>query len=400
MIIPEGKTTDTKNQTITGKVSVGVNAKIDTETPATAGDGSEFQEAPCSAYPNQNKKTTELNLCGDPELEECDLTRMKSKKLHQKYKLTYSSYRAMKYGRCGKRGDYELHKDWIDFCNFLRDMGSRQSKDYSIDRIESSNQTYGPGRCVWSSKKRQAENRSSTRLLTDDTGRCESAPEWGRITKTKTKTILGRIYRGASEHQAIHGKQSHSRSPTPGTQPPPENVISSSHSKTGGEYQTLPNLITPFQWRAFWPFYKKMAYRHQYNFVAPTPLDWTNLKKVVKTIDTIGFPAVPVLVVALSGWDEFRFEFFSEERGKHTYCQYPKLGELNNAASDLVHFLLKAYLLDDYNLWLEAEDFRHALAGLDWFALPEEGHFDTVQERCLERHDMKDKPVGWEDRNL
>lgn len=82
----------------------------------------------------------------------------------------YRSWEAMKY-RCltrtskhwplyGGRG-ITVCKKWMNYENFLTDMGRKPDPTYTIDRINN-DKGYYPGNCQWASKKQQANNRRFT----------------------------------------------------------------------------------------------------------------------------------------------------------------------------------------------------------------------------------------------
>jgi len=48
--------------------------------------------------------------------------------------------------------------EWHDYSTFLRDMGRRQSLEYTLDRINA-NGNYEPSNCRWADKKTQTSNR-------------------------------------------------------------------------------------------------------------------------------------------------------------------------------------------------------------------------------------------------
>jgi hypothetical protein len=51
-----------------------------------------------------------------------------------------------------------IHPEWGKFENFLRDMGSRPNRDYSLDRINN-NEGYEMLNCRWATRKQQQNNK-------------------------------------------------------------------------------------------------------------------------------------------------------------------------------------------------------------------------------------------------
>lgn len=69
------------------------------------------------------------------------------------------------YKRYGGRGIVVCKRWSKSFENFYKDMGSRPSLDYSIDRINNDG-NYEPGNCKWSTRIEQANNTRTNRFLT------------------------------------------------------------------------------------------------------------------------------------------------------------------------------------------------------------------------------------------
>lgn len=73
--------------------------------------------------------------------------------------------------RCLDKGHKNYHRyggvgitvcqDWLnDYKNFIRDMGNRPSKEYSIDRIDSTG-NYSKENCRWATRSQQALNKKT-----------------------------------------------------------------------------------------------------------------------------------------------------------------------------------------------------------------------------------------------
>jgi ribosomal protein S27AE len=79
------------------------------------------------------------------------------------------------------------------FVAFLSDMGERPS-GMTLERIDNNN-GYSPENCKWGSRKEQARNRRSNRLISFR-GKTKTLAEWGDILQIDPETISARIGKG------------------------------------------------------------------------------------------------------------------------------------------------------------------------------------------------------------
>lgn len=102
----------------------------------------------------------------------------------------------------GGRG-ISLCERWLDFENFLKDMGPRPA-GCSIDRSDNS-LGYQPDNCRWATRKQQQNNTRRCVVLTFG-GESMTATQWAERIGIKPHTLLTRIKRGWSTEKALREK--------------------------------------------------------------------------------------------------------------------------------------------------------------------------------------------------
>lgn len=110
----------------------------------------------------------------------------------------YSSWSAMR-NRCLNPKGNEFHnyggrgikvsKRWDDFLTFLKDMGPKPGKDFSIER-RNNNKGYFPSNCYWGTPLEQSRNRNSNVL------NLEKAREIRKLYSTGdySQYVLGKLF--------------------------------------------------------------------------------------------------------------------------------------------------------------------------------------------------------------
>lgn len=122
----------------------------------------------------------------------------------------YHAWRSMKsrcnnpknksYARYGGRG-IKVCRRWTIYDNFLADMGRRPSPEHSLHRIKN-DRHYTPKNCCWATRKEQARNRHSNRIL-ELGGQKKTLAEWSEMYGKNPITVLKRLNRGWSLRKAL-----------------------------------------------------------------------------------------------------------------------------------------------------------------------------------------------------
>jgi hypothetical protein len=108
-----------------------------------------------------------------------------------------------KYKNYGGRG-ISIAPEWLNFGQFIADMGRRPSDSHTIERIDNDG-NYAPENCRWATHKEQANNRrlrKTSRFITID-GVTKTLSQWARHTGISVITISGRLRKGWTYKEAV-----------------------------------------------------------------------------------------------------------------------------------------------------------------------------------------------------
>lgn len=108
------------------------------------------------------------------------------------------------------RGIYVAMR-WMQFENFMADMGARPSAKHSLDRIDNDG-PYAFWNCRWAEPETQQRNKGNNRIISFN-GKSMTATEWGQLTGIHPKAIIWRLNHGWDMAMAITepGKQHFAR---------------------------------------------------------------------------------------------------------------------------------------------------------------------------------------------
>jgi hypothetical protein len=105
------------------------------------------------------------------------------------------------YPKYGGRGICVCKRWFRSFKAFLADMGSKPSKQHSIDRIDSRG-NYEPSNCRWATSKQQGINRRNIVNLTFN-GKTQTQLAWSIELKIPNSVIHYRLSIGMSVEEAL-----------------------------------------------------------------------------------------------------------------------------------------------------------------------------------------------------
>lgn len=83
---------------------------------------------------------------------------------------------------------------WMDFSNFLADMGLRPSMRHSLER-KNNEGNYEPGNCKWATRAEQANNKRNNRII-EFNGLALTVSNWARRIGIKEATLFRRLDTG------------------------------------------------------------------------------------------------------------------------------------------------------------------------------------------------------------
>lgn len=132
--------------------------------------------------------------------------------LRKQYPNEYMSWSNMRRRR--KTHEAVIHPDFETFEGFVHCMGPKPSDQHTLDRINSTDPEYAPGKVRWASKDEQANNRRNTSFLTyegskypDHSGKTRPLTEWAKITGQKAVTLRRRKSDGWTDTEIIDGSR-------------------------------------------------------------------------------------------------------------------------------------------------------------------------------------------------
>jgi len=99
------------------------------------------------------------------------------------------------YENYGGRG-ITVCKRWLEYENFIKDMGYRPSAKHSIERVKN-NKGYSKSNCKWATSKEQMNNTRWNRILRYN-GVSMNISQWAEKINIKRATVDSRIAKGWS----------------------------------------------------------------------------------------------------------------------------------------------------------------------------------------------------------
>jgi hypothetical protein len=127
-------------------------------------------------------------------------------KLRQKYSAEANAHMNMLARR--KLG-FTAVPEFLKFRSFLKIVGRIPAPGYTLDRLNSADPEYAPGKVRWASKKEQAVNKQNVILLTGTNGVVRPLTEWAEVLKIPATTLKSRRAKGWTDAEVLYyGKKS------------------------------------------------------------------------------------------------------------------------------------------------------------------------------------------------
>lgn len=124
--------------------------------------------------------------------------------------LEYFTWRSMKarctdpgvryYEKYGGRG-IKVCERWLNYENFLSDMGRKPSKAHSLDRVDNDGD-YTPENCRWATKSEQTRNRS-TSVWIEFNGKSQLMGDWAAELGISYSVLYMRVRKGWTVERAF-----------------------------------------------------------------------------------------------------------------------------------------------------------------------------------------------------
>ena len=105
------------------------------------------------------------------------------------------------YSHYGSRGITVCDR-WLNFKNFIADMGSRPTAKHSLDRIDN-NADYSPENCKWSTNAEQQNNRRNNKPLITIGNETWTIAQWTEKKGYGKTVIRTRLNSGWSDYDAV-----------------------------------------------------------------------------------------------------------------------------------------------------------------------------------------------------
>lgn len=156
-------------------------------------------------FPTNTMKNDADDVVGEIPQHILDAANMTATDLRNKYPLTHNSWRNMKQ-RVRTQGAV-IKPKFRKFKSFLRHMGPRPDKRFTLDRLDNDNPRYGPKLCAWRGKGAQANNKGNTIHLTDVDGKTLPLTHWAKITGQIPDTMRKRRLNGWNDLDLIAGRR-------------------------------------------------------------------------------------------------------------------------------------------------------------------------------------------------